>query len=394
MTDVAVFPRKHDPIAEARRLGPAIEAAADEIESTQQIPEPLLTQLHEARIFRTLLPRSAGGDQCEPWTYFRTVEEIASHDGSTGWIAFVLNSSALIVPYVPLEAALKIYADPRGCISWGPPNQHRATAVPGGYRVTGEWHFSSGRRQATWTAAHCQVVESDGSLRLNRWGKPTVRTLLMPKDQTTTIPDWNTIGMRGTASEGYSARDVFVPELFSGTREDATLRRDKGPLYAFTTQGLYAIGVAAVALGIARAMHEAFMTLSLAKSPRNQVKLADNPVIQREIAHHEAKLGAARAYIVEVLRAAWAGADDMAPLASDQRARVRLACSHGIETALEVSDRIYKSAGTSAIFLGSPFERRFRDIHTMSQQIQSRDAHFEAVGNVLLNGDPGDTFLG
>jgi alkylation response protein AidB-like acyl-CoA dehydrogenase len=141
-------------------------------------------------------------------------------------------------------------------------------------------------------------------------------------------------------------------------------------------------------------MHEAFMALALAKAPRNQGKLADNPVTQSEVARHEARLGAARAYIVEILRAAWASADDVAPLASIERARVRLACSHGVQAALEVADRVYKSSGTSAIFLGTPFERRFRDIHTLSQQIQSRDAHFEAVGDVLLNGDPEDRFLG
>jgi hypothetical protein len=54
---------------------------------------------------------------------------------------------------------------------------------------------------------------------------------------------------------------------------------------------------------------------------------------------------------------------------------------------------VYKAAGTSAIFLGTPFERRFRDIHTLSQQIQSRDAHFETVGRVMFNGDPDGVFL-
>ena len=46
----------------------------------------------------------------------------------------------------------------------------------------------------------------------------------------------------------------------------------------------------------------------------------------------------------------------------------------------KTADWVYKAAGTSAIFLGTPFERRFRDIHTLSQQIQSREAHFETVG--------------
>jgi alkylation response protein AidB-like acyl-CoA dehydrogenase len=394
MSELAVMPRKVDPVAEARRIGPAIAAVADEIEASQDIPEPVISKLHESRLFRMLLPRSVGGDQVEPWTYLSAIEEIARHDGSVGWNMFVANSSALIAPFIPLEAARTIYSDPRGLISWGPPNQHKATAAPGGYRVSGEWHFSSGRRQANWIGAHCYVVEPDGSLRLNRFGRPTIRTLLMPKSQTTTIYDWQTLGMRGTASEGYSVRDVFVPELFSGTREDPTLRRDRGPLYAFTMQGLYATGVSGVAIGIARAMLDAFMELASEKVPRNLGRLADSPTVQSDIARMEASLGAAHAFLVEVLKEAWETADDIEPLGTAARARVRLACSHAIQSALEAADRVYKSAGTSAIFLGTPFERRFRDIHTLSQQIQSRDAHFEIVGRVMLNGDPEGTFLG
>ena len=42
--------------------------------------------------------------------------------------------------------------------------------------------------------------------------------------------------------------------------------------------------------------------------------------------------------------------------------------------------------------VGRVFERRFRDIHTLAQQIQSRDAHYETVGQVLL-GNPPEVFL-
>ena len=380
MNDIGISTRKPDPVARARALGPAIAAVVDEIERIQAFPEPLLSQLHESRLFRLLLPRSVGGEEVEPWVYLAAIEEIARHDGSLGWNMFVANSSALIAPFIPLAAARHIYSDPRGLISWGPPNQHKAVAAPGGYRITGEWHFSSGYRQANWIGAHAHVVEPDGSLRLNRHGRPTVRTLLMPKDKTTPIHDWNTLGMRGTASEGYSCKDVFVPEEFSGTREDPSLRRDTGPLYAFTMQGLYAVGVAAVALGIARAMLDAFIELALEKAPRNLGRLADSPVVQADLARREAAIGSARAFLVEILKEVWEGADDVEPIGSAERARVRLGCTQAIHVAEKTADWVYKAAGTSAIFLGTPFERRFRDIHTLSQQIQSREAHFEAVG--------------
>jgi alkylation response protein AidB-like acyl-CoA dehydrogenase len=388
-----IEPVSVDPVARARDLGPEIVIAADEIERSQVIPEKLLTRIHEARLARMLLPRSVGGDELDPWTYLQAIEEISRHDGSVGWNIFVANSAALIAPFIPLETARTIFADPRAWVSWGPPNQCKAHAVPGGYRVSGEWHFASGCRQSTWMGAHCPVIDPDGSLRLNRLGRPVIRTLLFPKRHAEPIHDWNPIGMRGTASEGYRVTDLFVPEAYSGTREDPALRRDTGPLYAFTMQGLYAVGVSAVAFGIARAMLDAFVDLAAEKAPRGLQRLADSQVVQADVARREAQLGAARAWLVGILQEIWASADDVAPIDLSSRVRVRLGCAHAITTAVDVADYVFKAAGTSAIFPGTPFERRFRDIHTLSQQIQSREAHFEAVGRVMFNGDPDGVFL-
>jgi indole-3-acetate monooxygenase len=115
--------------------------------------------------------------------------------------------------------------------------------------------------------------------------------------------------------------------------------------------------------------------------------------VQGNLARREANLGAARAYLTTTLQDIWAHADDVAPIGLQERVRVRLGCAHAITTSVEIADWVYKAAGTSAIFLGTPFERRFRDMHTLSQQIQSRESHFEAVGRAMFNGDPEGVFL-
>jgi hypothetical protein len=46
-------------------------------------------------------------------------------------------------------------------------------------------------------------------------------------------------------------------------------------------------------------------------------------------------------------------------------------------------------AGATAVFGANKFERRFRDMHTIAQQIQARDSHFEDVGRAILATDPG-----
>src|ERR1700733_4977858 len=126
-----------DPLARARELGAEIDAAAAEIERTRRIPEPLLGRLHDSRLFRMLLPRSAGGEETEPAVYVAAVEELARHDASIAWIAFVANSSALIAAYLEPAVVSAVFADPRSSVAWGPPNASRAQAVDGGYHLRG-----------------------------------------------------------------------------------------------------------------------------------------------------------------------------------------------------------------------------------------------------------------
>ena len=167
-----------DPVARARALGPEIDATADVIEASRRLPEPLLTHMHEARMFHLFLPRVLGGEEVNPAVYLDAVTEIARHDGSLGWNMFVGNSSALLAPYLPLESARTIYAGGRTVVAWGPPNQYRAKAVPGGYRISGRWEFASGCRQASWMGAHALVEEKDGSVRLNAAGRPDRKSVV------------------------------------------------------------------------------------------------------------------------------------------------------------------------------------------------------------------------
>ncbi len=385
---------KSDPLARAMALREAIRLAADEIESTRRIPEPLLTRLHDSRLFRLLLPRSVDGEETDPGTYFKTIEAVSTADASVGWNLFVANSSALIAPYLELSAARTIFGNHRTIVAWGPPNGCNISAVPGGYRVSGRWNFASGCRQANWIGVHAQVREADDRPRINRFGRPAVRTLLMPITSATLEDTWHTIGLRGTGSDSYAIDDVFVAEEFSSTREDPALCREPGRLYAFTMQGLYAVGVEGVAIGTARAMLDAFVDLAGRKTPRGLGRLADSPTVCADVARSEARLGSARAYLLETMADIYDSAAEPGPIGIVERGKVRLACANAIHGAIEVADAVYKAAGVDAIFPGSgnPFERRFRDMHTLSQQIQSRSSHFEAVGQILLGERP-DTFL-
>ncbi len=206
------------PVSRARNLAGLIAACADTIEDTRRLPRRLLDALHQARLFRMLLPLSIGGDEVAPTAYVEAVEELARHDGSVAWCVSIANSTALIAPYLSPEAAYKIFGPPRAVVAWGPPNEATAQAVPGGYRISGRWGFASGCRHATWMGAHGRVIEPDGSFRLTPSGRPAVLTWLFPVAAARRLDTWDTIGLRGTASDEYEVEDLFVAEEFTATR--------------------------------------------------------------------------------------------------------------------------------------------------------------------------------
>jgi alkylation response protein AidB-like acyl-CoA dehydrogenase len=117
--------------------------------------------------------------------------------------------------------------------------------------------------------------------------------------------------------------------------------------------------------------------------------LRDDPVVQMQYARAEATLGAARAWLYETVRAGWQSVCERGALAPEQRVLLRLASVHAAERAAEVVEAVWKAAGASSIFLSSPLERRFRDVHVTTQNIAVSPVLYGGAGRTLLGCDEG-----
>jgi alkylation response protein AidB-like acyl-CoA dehydrogenase len=112
--------------------------------------------------------------------------------------------------------------------------------------------------------------------------------------------------------------------------------------------------------------------------------MKDNSAVQGLIGRTEAKLRAARAYHFSTAANAWQEILNTGKLSEQGRAAIRLSATYTIHQSAEVVETAYHMAGATAVFKSNPFERRFRDMHTIAQQIQARDNHFEDVGKMIL----------
>ena len=387
-------PSRADLLERVAALAPEIEAAGDAIDRGGKVPDALQAKLIDATLFRLLMPRGLGGLEVDPVTFVHVVEAVARRDASTAWCLCQGNGCAMVGAYLDPAIAHEIFGkDPKAILAWGP-GPGRAVAVEGGYRVTGNWAFASGAPHATWLGAHTPVHAADGTPLLRADGKPVVRTMLFPAAVAPLKDIWKVVGLRGTGSNAYALDNHFIAEPYSLLRDEQSDRRDPGLLYCFPQGSLYASGFAGVALGIARSLLDAFIALALEKTPRGyKHPLAQNAVVQSKVAQAEAQLGAARLYLLTSLEEIWRSVQRAGELTLAQRMQIRLQSTWAIHQARAVGDFAYHAAGATAIFDSNPFERRFRDLNTVTQQLQGREAHFETVGQFLLGLDADTTWL-
>jgi alkylation response protein AidB-like acyl-CoA dehydrogenase len=290
--------------------------------------------------------------------------------------------------WLDADAARAIFASPTDILAWGA-IANEVQAVPGGYRATGRWNFASGSRQASWLGAHVQVVEADGTRRRRPDGAPEIRTILFPVTSATMYDVWDVIGLKGTGTDSYSVDNLFIPEKFAALRDEPTALREQGPLYRLPTNLVYAQGFAAVSVGVARATLEAAIELSRGKTPQGLKAMRENNAVQGQIGRLEGNLRAARAYLYATAREVWGDLTRSGEVTEEHRTALRLATTWTIHQATAVVDAAYHMAGATAVFNANGFERRFRDMHAINQQLQARDTHYEDVGKAILSAGPG-----
>jgi indole-3-acetate monooxygenase len=390
MAQAALAPST-SPVERIGRIADVIKAAGAENESLGRLTPKVMDQLHEQRLFRLLLPRAYGGEEVDLVAWFQAMEALAKLDASTAWCVGQINGCSSTASAVEPAVAQTIWGGQRAALSWGPPITSRADEVDGGHRLSGEWMMSSGSRHATWLGLMAPVFDSHGVAIPPVGG--TTRIFFIPADAVEWVDNWKVIGLTATNSGGYRVKDRFVPLGYSVLREHLPEVKLAGPLYKFPLNSYFSIGFSAVALGIARAMLDGCRALAIEKKPRMaKVPLLDNHLVQFQIGEAEARLRSARSYVETTAHRVWHDVVRLSELTIPQRIDIRMATTFAIHEAKAVADVAWEVAGATAIFISSPFERRMRDIRTVTQQIQGRKSHLQEVGAYLMGLEPSLAF--
>ena len=249
--DFALAGSEQDLLDQARTLIPKLAERAAATTASRNVPEETIADYHRTGILRVLQPRRFGGLQLRFCLFSRIVETLTEGCASSAWVYAVLGEHQWIIASYPLQAQIDVWGDdPLALASSSLAPRSVATRADGGWRLSGEYSFSSGCSHAQWAII--------GAF-LGKAGDPrSVGYLLVPFTEIEIIDDWHVLGLAGTGSRSLRLRDVFVPEhrcvllddLLAGTPPGALVHPDYGLLRA--PRGLlvnYSLPPVSIALG-------------------------------------------------------------------------------------------------------------------------------------------------
>jgi 3-hydroxy-9,10-secoandrosta-1,3,5(10)-triene-9,17-dione monooxygenase len=377
-----------------RSLAPQIRERADDFAKAGGYDLDLHHELLEAGLYGVLVPKKYGGLGLGLDSYVQIGVELARADPGVAWM-FVLGAGHAFHAgsFFGEKAQDELFGNgpyiaPLRAIPSG-----RSQRVEGGYRLSGDFPFSSGSRYSTHTQAVAPTHDEAGTY---------IGAMLhsVPREQYEILDDWGggrTIGMEASSSNTIRITDVFVPdhlvvpysfrEHILGEHGTPGYQQHANPLYVGRSMTFTNAELVSTQVGAARAAldeYEKLMLKGKSAIPPFAPRL-DSPEYHRWFGKLQALVdtaettlyAATRQYMTLARRWAGTGAD----FSPADDVRLRAIVQQAGKLANEATDLAFTTAGTSAAAKGTRLEKIFRDV-SMSRThivVAQLDVHYTSA---------------
>jgi len=376
-------------LTRARALIPRLADRALAATAARQLPAETIAEYHAAGILRILQPKRFGGMQGRFSLFSRIVEELTYGCASSAWVYAVLAEHQWIIAQYPEQAQIDVWGeDPLAVAASSLAPREAARRVPGGWRLSGHYPFSSGCDYAQWAIIGAFLGEKGDS-------RSIAYMLVRLTAEVEIVDDWQVLGLLGTGSKSLVLRDVFVPEhcsvmvsdLFAGTPPGAlvhpnypVLRAPRGFLVS------YSLPPVAIALG-RRALDIACATLATRVS-RGVTKVAESEVVQMAIGEAAAAIDVATLLLHTGRDYSTAEVSSGRRITEAEALRARrdmVYAQHQVSWAVE---RLCEMDGARWVYDNDELGAIRRDVMTiLTHHAASRQAAMAPYGKMLLTRD-------
>jgi len=383
-------------IAKARELVPVLKTRAADAKAARCIPHETIADFHDAGFFKILQPVRWGGFELPPQVFYDVQIIIASACPSSAWVLGVLAVHNWQLALFSLETQTEVWGDDPGVLissSYMPVGKVRR--VDGGYRLSGRWGFSSGSDHCQWAFLGAFVPPQTDD------GAPDMRTFLVPRRDYKLEDTWHVSGLSATGSKDVIVEDAFIPERWthrfaSGFAcENPGNEANPAPLYRLPFGQIFVRSVSTPAIGMAQGALEAYQEMMQAKISRASGKRgSDSGASQRVCAQAAATVDMAKLVLYRNFDEMMGCADRGEKIAIDKRVQYRYDSANAVVNCVAAVDALFAHSGSSAIFLDSPMQRFFQDIHACRAHFANNpEGPGQNYGQVLFGQRNQDYFI-
>ncbi|MCO1574623.1 hypothetical protein M8C13_02475 [Crossiella sp. SN42] len=324
----------------------------------------VLAEYARTDLLRLGLAEDVGGPEVDPMTIVLAIAAVAEGDASAAWYAAVSSANSVFSHYLGEHAAREVFAGTAPVGSSGLPQGSGELTDDGLIVHSGQWPWGSAGAVASWMGFGMVV---DGRMLLG----------FVPAGQFSVVDNWDAHGMRATASGDFTVHPGTLVPAHRLLDTSAWRPRTGAALSRFPVTVHAALGFAATALGNAAGAVADYLALAGPGSSGPELAVV-------ELARAEARLHAARAFLLEAVAELWDEAVAGRAPAREQRARARLALAHATAEATAVVDAVYPLGGGAVVRRDNPLQRRLRDAHVITQQVQVSSRIYPLYGRIRL----------
>jgi alkylation response protein AidB-like acyl-CoA dehydrogenase len=299
-------PSVDDLLSRATAIRTLVREQAEQTEADRTVSADAIARMRDAGLFRIMQPKIYDGYEYGFDTLVKLAAVVGAGCGSAGWVYGLSAVHQWLVALFPKQAQDEFFAD-RDVIaagSYAPVG--KAVAADGGYRLTGNWSFTSGCDHATWVVLGGMIPPA------GEGAPPRPAFFLLPRADVSYDDTWFTMGLAGTGSKNTIATDVFVPahrmvpvaDLMTGTTPGAAVHSN--PLYRQAMLCTIPFTLIAPILGVAQGALSDFIEMAKVRTTRGAVaggnnRMAEFATIQSRVAHATRSIEAARLLIAPAL---------------------------------------------------------------------------------------------
>ncbi|WP_246050009.1 acyl-CoA dehydrogenase family protein [Aquibacillus sediminis] len=384
-------------VNKAHALIPKLRERAEETEELGKMPDATIEDLKRNGIINVFQPKMYGGFQENFRTFTEVTTEIARGCGSTAWFVSLTNIRGFMASYVFGKQALdEIFVKQDAVLAGNfKPITIDMEKVDGGYFIKeAKWPFVSGCRHADWLYFGVPLEDENGEVEM--------AIIIVPSDEAYIHDDWDVMGLRGSASNSVSLKNVFVPEhrvsLDRLARFGHYTAEELKEIAVYRTPFVPALtlSIVAPALGLAKAA----MDLQMKTVERSHIgntfynKQSEAAVTHFQIANAQLKIDSAELHLFRAVDMLDNYAAEGKTMTTDEVVRVKADFGYVNQLCKEAIELLVAGAGSRFAYNTNPLQRVYRDFMTMHLHgFITPSSLVETYGRVLCGQEPNTYFL-